>query len=61
MKTKTGTEKIQDPIIEEVRKAGEEIAKEAGYDLHVMCERLRKSEKRGAKPFKNDSLRNKTI
>lgn len=55
MKTKTKTEKIHDPIIEEVRKAGEQIAREAGYDLHVMCERLKKSEKRDRKRFKSVS------
>jgi len=47
---------IYDPIIEEVRKAGEEIAKESGYDLHVLCERLRKSEKLNKKRFKTISL-----
>ncbi len=34
---------INDPIIEEVRKAGKEIARESGYDLHVLCENLRKN------------------
>lgn len=35
----------KDPIVEEVRKAGEELAREANYDLHTFCENLRKKEK----------------
>ena len=35
-----------DPIVEEVRKAGAEMAREAGYDLHLLCERLREAERR---------------
>ncbi|MCL0047961.1 hypothetical protein M1N20_00655 [Dehalococcoidia bacterium] len=36
----------QDPIVEEVRKAGEELAKQANYDLHTFFENLRNNEKR---------------
>ncbi len=36
----------KDPIVEEVRKAGEELARQANYDLHTFCENLRKNEKK---------------
>ena len=36
----------KDPIVEEVRKAGEELARQANYDLHTLCENLRKNEKK---------------
>jgi hypothetical protein len=40
----------QDPIVKEVRKAGEELARLADYDLHTFFENLRKSQsKRNAK------------
>ena len=34
----------EDPIVKEVRKAGEELAKKANYDLHTFFENLRKNE-----------------
>ena len=34
----------QDPIVEEVRKAGEELARRANYDLHTFFENLRKNQ-----------------
>ena len=34
-----------DPIINEIRRAGKEMAEEAGYDIHRLCENLRKNEK----------------
>lgn len=37
---------FKDPIVEEARKAGEEIVKRAGGDIHSLCEYLRKQEKR---------------
>ncbi len=37
--------KFEDPIVAEVRKAGDEIAREAGYDIHVLCKRLREAER----------------
>ena len=46
MKTKVKTDIWNDPIVEEIRKAGEEMAREAGYNLHKFCERLRKLERR---------------
>ena len=40
----------QDPIVEEVRKAGEELARRANYDLHTFFENLRKNQnKRNAR------------
>lgn len=33
-----------DPIIEEVRKAGEKLAEDANYDLHQFFQNLRKNE-----------------
>ena len=35
-----------DPIVQEVRKAGEELAKNANYDLHTYFENLRDNEKK---------------
>ena len=29
-----------DPIVREVREAGDKLAREAGYDLHEFCERI---------------------
>jgi len=37
---------MKDPIVEEVRKAGEELAKRANYDLHTFLETLRNNEKK---------------
>jgi hypothetical protein len=34
-----------DPIVAEVRKAREEFARQFNYDLHAMCEELRREEK----------------
>ena len=34
-----------DPIVQEVRDAGEELAKQAKYDLHTFFENLRNNEK----------------
>ena len=35
----------KDPIVEEVRAAGEELARECGYDFHLLCERIRERER----------------
>ncbi len=35
-----------DPIVKEVRKAGEELAKKAKYDLHTFFQNLRDNEKK---------------
>ena len=35
-----------DPVVEEVRRVGEQIAAECGYDLHTLVERLREAQKR---------------
>lgn len=37
----------QDPIVQEVRKAGEELAKQAKYELHTFFQNLRNNEKEG--------------
>lgn len=36
------TEPWVDPIVAEIRTAREALLADAGYDLHVLCERLRK-------------------
>ena len=36
----------EDPVVAEVRRAGEEMAREADRDLHVLCERLREAERK---------------
>jgi len=35
----------KDPIVEEVRKVGKELFKQANYDLHTIFENIRKSQK----------------
>ena len=37
---------LKDPIVQEVRKAGEELAKQANYDLHIFFQNLRNNEKK---------------
>ena len=37
-----------DPIIQEVREAAERMARDAGYDLHRFCERIREHQTRYA-------------
>ncbi|MBC2699336.1 MAG: hypothetical protein HF976_13345 [ANME-2 cluster archaeon] len=36
----------KDPIVQDVRKACEELAKHANYDLHIFFENLRNNEKK---------------
>ncbi len=36
----------KDPIVQEIRKAGEELAKKANYDLHIFFQNLRNNEKK---------------
>ncbi|OIP39503.1 hypothetical protein AUJ95_05530 [Candidatus Desantisbacteria bacterium CG2_30_40_21] len=36
----------QDPIVQDVRRAGEELAKQANYDLHIFFQNLRNNEKK---------------
>ena len=36
----------KDPIVQDVRKAGEELAKQANYDLHIFFQNLRNNEKK---------------
>jgi len=35
----------QDPIVQDVRKAGEELARRANYNLHTFFQNLRSNEK----------------
>ena len=35
----------KDPIVQEARKAGEELARQADYNLHTFFQKLRKNEK----------------
>lgn len=35
----------KDPIVQEARKAGEELAKKADYNIHAFFQKLRKNEK----------------
>ena len=37
-----------DPIVEEVREAGDKLAREAGYDLHEFCRRIREDQQQYA-------------
>lgn len=47
----------RDPIVQEVRKAGEEIAKRANYDLHTFFEVLRENErKRNSKVVSREEI-----
>ena len=36
----------EDPIVQEVRKAGEELAKKANYDLHTLIQNLKANERK---------------
>lgn len=36
----------QDPIVQDVRKAGEELAKQANYNLHTFFQNLRDNERK---------------
>ena len=36
----------EDPIVKEVREAGEELAKNANYDLHILIQNLKKNERK---------------
>ena len=37
---------LKDPIVQDVRKAGEELAKQADYDLRIFFQNLRNNEKK---------------
>jgi len=36
----------EDPIVRDVREAGEELAREANFDLHTFFQNLRENEKK---------------
>jgi hypothetical protein len=42
--TTTNEGRWQDPIVAEVRRAREALLQEVGYDLHELCERLRRQQ-----------------
>lgn len=45
---------MKDPIVKEVRRAGEELAKRANYSLHVLFQNLRNNKKKAEpKWFRN--------
>jgi hypothetical protein len=55
---------MNDPIVAEVRKAREEYARRFNFDLHAMCEDLRRKQKLSGGPvvsFPRKSVRNITI
>lgn len=37
----------KDPIVQEARKAGEKLARQADYNLHTFFQKLRKNQKEG--------------
>ena len=46
-----------DPIVEEVRKSGEKLAEQSGYDFHNFCELIRKYKKEhGIKTITKEEL-----
>lgn len=44
MTTASQVSSFEDPIVDEIRKVRAELAREANYDLHTICERLREAE-----------------
>ena len=40
-----GVSMWQDPIVQDIRKAGEELTKQANYNLHTFFQKLRNNEK----------------
>ncbi len=50
----------EDPIVAEVRKAGQEMAYEADDDLHTLCERLRQAERQHPERLVKGALRQKS-
>ena len=59
MKSKKEIE--NDPIIAEVRRAGDEMARESGYDLHALCARLRKAERKQPARYEMAKRLNKSL
>ncbi len=45
MKTLSQTSSLEDPVVEEIREVRAELAREADYDLHKICERIREEER----------------
>ena len=45
MTTPSQTPSFDDPIVAEIRQIRAGLAREAGYNLHTICERLRETER----------------
>ena len=45
MKTTSQNQNYDDPIVAEIRQIRAELAREANYDLHTICERAREAER----------------
>lgn len=45
MKTTSQNQTYDDPIVTEIRQIRAELAREANYDLHTICERIREAER----------------
>ena len=44
MKTPSQNQTYDDPIVAEIRQIRAELAREANYDVHAICERAREAE-----------------
>ncbi len=44
MKTSSQTSSLEDPVVEEMRQARAELAREEDCNLHKICERIREEE-----------------
>ena len=45
MKISSQISSLEDPIVAEIRHVRAELAREADYDLHTICERIREEER----------------
>jgi hypothetical protein len=46
MKTTSQNQTYDDPIVAEIRQIRADLAREANYDLHTICERAREAERK---------------
>lgn len=49
MTTASRISSFDDPIVDEIRKVRAQLARDADYDLHAICERLREAEREDPK------------
>ena len=54
------SKKSDSPIVEQVRAVRRKIAKECGYDLHTLFERIRRAEKESGRRFSTPRRGNPT-